>query len=573
MTILRFQPFGGLIPKADPAALPPSAAQVAANCRLTSGQLEAFNQPSDVLSLARSDIQTIYRFGQNSSSETQYWFQWPADVNCVKGAVANDATERTFYTGDGFPKQTNATIATSSPPYPSAFRRIGLPPPASEPVITAIGAHASTATPESRVYIYTFVSDLGEESPPSPASALLNVYPASSEITTQAKAEVPAVLNPDGSVKTPAVPAVPEVKVEYPAQTVSVLMAAPPSGQFVVSTRRLYRSVTGSSGTDYLFVAELPAGQTSYIDAVGAAALGEVCPTIDSALLPDTARGLVAMPNGIMLAHTDYDVYVSEAFKPYSYPESYINTVDYPIVGLGVFGTSAAVLTKGFPYVLTGTDPQSMALEKLPVPYACLSKRSICTAMGGVIYAAADGLVQISGTGVTVLTDALYTRREWNALNPSSMLCAVWDEKIFIFYDNGTKAGLILDMANGLTSTTVHAQAAFTDPVTGALFLVVGSKIVKWDGGAAGTFTWKSRKEILPMVTNFSFGQILASAYPLTAKIYADGVLKHTATVTSELPFRLPAGFKSRYWEVEISGSGRVFSAQMAESGEELQRV
>lgn len=602
MTALRISPFSGLIPKADPTMLPANAAQQAANCRFSAGQLEAYNAPLFIQNAVRSDIQTLYRFGQANNSDTEYWFQWPSDVNCVKGAVANDVEERTFYTGDGFPKQTNNAIATSASPYPASFFRIGLPPPPPIASIVANGTRSSTAAaPEQRAYIYTLVSQFGEESPPCGSGdeavpAVIDVYGASSEVTVQGKEAVAEVKNPDGTIKTAAQAAIAEVRVEYPAQTVGLSFpgVSLPSASPIPQFKRIYRSLQGSS--EYFFVDEISYAQSAYTDSKTAEQLGEICPTLDSANIPDAARGLVALPNGIMVCHTEYDVYFSEPYKPYSWPGGYALTVDYPIVGLGVFGTSVAVLTKGYPYVITGTDPQSMAMERLPMPYACLSKRSICTAMGGVIYAAADGLVQITPGGVSVLTEALFTRREWNAYQPTSMMCCVWDDRIFIFnrISEQLKGAFIFDQSNGLTATDIYASAAYTDPVTGSLFLVVDSQIVKWDAGAEGSFVWKSRRETLPMPTNFSYGQILATKYPQTVIVHTDlesatdaialnarnpalartgSVVAFTATVTSSQPFRLPSGFKARYWELELRGNGRVLSAVLSESGEELQRV
>lgn len=533
MSLIPFSPFGGLIPKTDPLMLPPNAAQVAINCRMSANVLEAYKQPLQIIPAGIGGVQTIYRFGQATNSDTQYWFAWSKDVNCVKGAIANDTEERTFFTGDGYPKVTTAALATSAQPYPGVSYHLGVPSPVSASVATASGAYSASAVAETRAYLYTFVSVLGEESPPSPVSSLLTIYPT---------------------------------------QVAHLLMDSAPSGNFSLVSRRIYRTGTGNSGTDFLLVAEIPAATSVYDDNIAGSMLGNVCTSLKSSNIPPLARGLVSMPNGLMAAHTDYDVYFCDAYKPYSWPEGYIQTVDYPIVGLGAFGSSVAVLTQGYPYIITGTDPQSMSVEKLSVPYACLAKRSIVTAQGGVIYAAADGLVQISSRGPSVLTDELMTRREWSAYNPASMLCAIWDEKIFVFYDNGTQAGFILDLVTGMTDISLHATAAFTDPVTGSLFLAVNGQIVKWESGLAGTYRWKSSRKSSPVPKNFSFGQVLSDTYPVTFKVTADGVANEY-TATSDNPFRLQSGFRARYWELEVSGTGRLFAAYLADSAAELQNV
>jgi hypothetical protein len=53
--------------------------------------------------------------------------------------------------------------------------------------------------------------------------------------------------------------------------------------------------------------------------------------------------------------------------------------------------------------------------------------------------------------------------------------------------------------------------------------------------------------------------------------MWADGTLKHTQTVSNEQYFRLPAGYKGREFEVEVSGvSGQVHEIAVFESAREL---
>ena len=100
----------------------------------------------------------------------------------------------------------------------------------------------------------------------------------------------------------------------------------------------------------------------------------------------------------------------------------------------------------------------------------------------------------------------------------------------------------------------------------------MGGSIKEWDAGSNLTYTWRSK--IFPMAKPLSMAcaQVEAEAYPVTAKIYADGTLLHTQTVDSRNPFRLPAKV-ARDWEVELSSTNEVFSFAMAQSMEELMSV
>jgi hypothetical protein len=53
-------------------------------------------------------------------------------------------------------------------------------------------------------------------------------------------------------------------------------------------------------------------------------------------------------------------------------------------------------------------------------------------------------------------------------------------------------------------------------------------------------------------------------------KLYADGVLKHTQTVTNSNTFRLPSGYKANEFEIELSGSVPINEVCVYESAEEI---
>jgi hypothetical protein len=59
----------------------------------------------------------------------------------------------------------------------------------------------------------------------------------------------------------------------------------------------------------------------------------------------------------------------------------------------------------------------------------------------------------------------------------------------------------------------------------------------------------------------------------VTMKLYADGVLKHTAAVANAEPFRLPAGYKARDFEVQLEGSVDVRGVAVAESIDDLRQL
>src|SRR5690606_11794456 len=110
---LTWQTFTGIRPRVDPRLLPDGTAQRAENTYFDRGGVRPLETSRDVAGLPRATSLTIYRFGQSLNSETQYWFSWAGDVDVVKGPIADDTDERTYWTGDGPPKYTTASLGTA----------------------------------------------------------------------------------------------------------------------------------------------------------------------------------------------------------------------------------------------------------------------------------------------------------------------------------------------------------------------------------------------------------------------------------------------------------------------------
>ena len=548
MAVITIPKFSGVAPRVSPNKLSPEMAQTAQNVRLLAGTLAAWKQPLTVVSgLTAGDPSTIYRFGQDLTSDTQYWFHWTVDVDVVKGAISGDQTERTFFTHPTLgARQTNNSLALTggSGSYPWNSVPLGVPAPAFVPT-AAVATNGDAGEPtETRIYCVTYVTSLGEEGPPSTTSAPLD-------------------LKPTGAIVT-----------------LSNLSTAAPTGYSgYITAKRIYRTLSGNLTTEFQLVDEIPITQGTYSDNIASSQLDEVLPTATWQPPPSGVFGITSMANGILLLFKDYDIYPSEAYVPYAYPVDYQLSVDYPIVGAKAVGSSAIVVTTGHPYLLTGSDPSALSLIKLENPQACVSKRSLAPVEGGVIYASPDGLIFVSTAGqVQNLTAQLFSRDEWQALVPSSIDGYFHDGRYFGFYNNGTtQGGFIFDPAQGTGAFTfidTYATAGYSDLLQDALYLKVGTNIVKWGAGSTSlSYTWKSAVFEMTTPANPGCAQVVARSYPATFKLYADGALKHTQTVTNNDPFWLPSGYRARFLEVQIEGTGEVLAVHIASSPQELKNT
>jgi hypothetical protein len=356
--------------------------------------------------------------------------------------------------------------------------------------------------------------------------------------------------------------------VEYGQYVNITELAAVPSGEYAITKRRIYRATAGV----YLFVTEMDESSTSYVDSVAAEDLSEELPSLTWAMPPQYMKGLVGGPNGIMAGFLDYDVYFCEPYRPFAWPVEYSQTVDYPVVGIGVMDTTFAVLTKGVPYFIQGGHPDSMTVVKSDIEQACVSKRSIVSFGGAVVYASPDGLVFLSPGGSRILTETMFTRDQWQSLVPSSMHAYQHDRKYVCFYKTAiTSGGFIYDfVSNTFVMHDIYASAGYSDLQNDVLYLAFANRALrKWQSGSPKTYTWMSKKFTMPQIMGFSCAQLEAEGYPVTVKFYADNVLVHTQEVTSREPFRLPAT-AGRDWDFQIEGNKEVFSLLVAQSMQEL---
>ena len=551
--------FSGMVPQQSYKQLPDNAAITALNTRLTGGALSAFYSRSSVKALPANllSYKSIYKFGQTRApaniTDDSVWFAWTEDTDAVRGQIFKDSTERTFFTNATRAAKTNNEIAGTTGDLPNLYLDMGVPTPTA--TLTPSVATIGTGTAEDRYYVWTYVTAWGEESLP----ALVNVPGA------------PIVVNPvGGAVLFPSLP-------------------GPVTNTAGVTKVRVYRTSTGSTATDYQLVTltlsdgtkttDAPIGSTNVKDATSSAELAEVCPSSEWDAPPTGLLGLVNLPNGITVGFKDNTVYFSESYRPYTFPEAYTQTVEFPVVGLGVIGATLVVLTRGNPYVMQGIDPSAISVQKLDVQQACVSKRSIVSMGYGVLYASPDGIVLVDGNGARVITKDLFTVREWRATLPETLTCCQYDGQYYGFRATG---GFILDPNNGNPIYSTHdmnVTAVFNDTRSDSLYLVEANEIKKWEGNTStlAPYTWRSKTFELPRHTNFASAQVLADSYGATTlNVYtrssadATPVLRASIVPANDKPFRLPSGFSSKFWELEVVGTDTILSIKVANAASEF---
>lgn len=558
MAVIRFAGFAGENRALEPKLLPDTVCTTSLNQKPGRGDLRSWKTPVTVATIP-GGRQTIYRMGRDVNTDTQYWLSWSSVVHAVRGFSATDTTEQTFFTGDGAPKFTNNLTLDGSDPQsnPSTSRPMGIPAPTIAPTVTGVDPTpvepvdplADPPTIESYFYVYTFVNDLGWESAPSPVSE--------------------------------------EVSRDVLGSTTIFNFDSAPSGSYGITAIRVYKTQTGSSSTDFYFLREVSYGTTTTTD--DNRALGEVletttwlpAPGIPTGGVTDTTESnlsnLTAMWNGMMAGITGNSVRVCEPYTPYAWPAAYdVLPPDGKPVGLGVFGQNMLVLTTGRPLLVSGSSPDGLDQQPLEIPQGCVASRSVVSMGAGVAWASEDGLCWFGAGGARILTAGIMTRQDWQAIAPTSIIGRMYEGLYFGSYDTGSgRKGFMIDPSNptGIYFLSTGYSAMHFDELKDQLYVLSGTNVQKWDAGTEMTYVARSKVYKRPFPTNFGVAEVVASDYPVTFRLYADGVLKHTQTVESRDPFRLPSGFRAFDFQIELEGTNPIQGCAVASEMKELSEV
>lgn len=534
--------FKGQTPRVPARSLLPEYAQTAVNADLNQGILKGFFKPSATKTLNTTAWRSIFPVKGGAT----FWLCSQQEANFVLAPVYNSG-ERFYYSDGVRAKESNYTLAsnagTNTYGAPNASYYMGVPKPTTTLTTTLRGSSDSIVV-DSVVYAYTFVTSWGYEGQKSDPTAVIDVD--GGEYIELGNFEIPV-----------------------------------PTGYNIVGIR-IYRTSTGSDETDYQFVSEAMTGASSdYItpaeitangdiwddkdagdsELTDADDLGAVIQCDDYIEPPSALKGLLALPNGVVVAYREKEVYISEPYIHYGFPDDYVARTNDGIKSIGHYGTTIVVGTEGRPYTIDGYDPQALSVIRLPDKQSCLFTRGMVSGNGFVLYPSPDGLYMIGGDGNDLITKTIFTKEQWKTLLTTStaydktIIAFLYDGKYYAFFE-GSNTGFIVNFdsefqhyATFSLDSTWSIYGGYHDEIDDALYLLVliGSDyfIKKWEGGTAHfVATWKSPIFVVPHV---SF-----SAMKINGDLAADSTGTGTITTTGTACVGVGTAFDTEFEEGNV---------------------
>lgn len=665
--VFRIPFFSGMVPRAERRALQDTQAQVATNIRLTGGGLEALYTPALVSNPGVAGALSIYKM---THLGIDYWLAWAADVDAVKGPVAGDTTNRTYFTSSSFePRVTNFDLATAGTPYPDSWYVLGVTPPVTQASLSHSGG---SGTAVSRAFVYTFVTQWGEESAPSPATDVVvgktdgtwtiggttgmdtappNTYSISAAAWSGGALTLtvgstfglrageyvtlsdlaPTSLNTSWEVVSVPSTTTFTITMSDPGTITDQTGTATRDASHNTSgmTKNIYWSETNSAGeTVYQLVKTAVAVADTSTTVAGDTTAEEEITSTDWVMPPVDLQGLLFHPSGAAVGFSKNQLCFSEPNAPYAWPEEYRFAVDHNVVGIGIYGTTVVVATEGRPYIATGVDPAAVTLTLVDQPWPCLAKRGVVSMDYGVFYPAPQGLAFIGIQGPELVTQGLYTQKEWEELTPSSFRAASYSGRYVASHTpDDTRKLLIIDRGEfaSVTTATEVVDALYGDQKTGALYVVQNGGVYEWDSpsGSLLTYDWMSKEFVAPAPFNpgaarvdadfeltpeenaaleaavaavvaanqaivdadtydaegslaavgeYEVGGVSFDPAPadtsedLQFQLWINNELKFTKQLTTSRAFALPAGYKADAIAVRITGNVKVLGVVVGES-------
>jgi len=231
---------------------------------------------------------------------------------------------------------------------------------------------------------------------------------------------------------------------------------------------------------------------------------------------PAGLKGLIVTAAGSLAGFLNGELRLSEPYQGHAWPDSMAYKIGYDIVGIAPMGSAIGVGTEGPPHVLIGSDPAAMAFVPANAPYPCLSKRSVVSDGGGIIYSSTAGLVRLDQSAQPVVfSEPWFDAKTWALKNPASVVCAIAPGRLYAGYSaGGRNAVMVWNMDIGeLVENSVDATDIYVDESTAEAFISDADGISSMTGGQyQAQLAWRSKEFVLPRPVNFGAAKVRFSA-------------------------------------------------------------
>jgi hypothetical protein len=391
-----------------------------------------------------------------------------------------------------------------------------------------------------RSYVFTYVTDRGEESAPSAATEPIAVIPTQKVVLT---IDVP----------------------NAPANAVAV---------------RLYRTETTDSGTAFFYVDEIPippdpATYTDYTLSVDLP--GDTLQTVNWYPPPADLKGLILSTKGFYAGYVGSQLFLSEPHIAYAWPTDYAIDFTGDIQHIARYGDTLAVFTDREIALIVGNAP--LEVRKIKVEgFELLTSMFSTAEMDGLLYfASPTGIAAISGSNVAVITDDVISERYWrDNMNTPDIEVKAFDNALYLLAEplgQAYRIGLQEDGGGFIKLSDANIKSVVTSATYQGVIMLPSTEtdpyVFNEGSDVNRTVTWRGRVEVADIPMSPISVRVLAEEYPVTFRVFEGdaGVESLEIQLTRDNVRKIPILRRWREWSFEVEATGNVISLEVGTSG------
>lgn len=608
--------FKGMFPRYQPYLIPDTASQLVVDGNVVSGGLEALRQDRPVLKLSTLP-KDFYKYVSKKGAQ---WLYFDSPVDLCRTAVIDDVTNQMFITGVDSELRTfdsNTVALTDTTIDTTNSYKAGISAPATPTLSKVTSGSSSTKETFSYLIAYARYWDDSEKIDLGPASNPARTSDNKTYIDVDAGKQ--AVIS--GIKKNPDTDEHCDRVYIYRSSTTS---SGTGQWRYVLDF-----STTGGAvpqGVTY----DAASQSYTFTDYFEEEDLGEIPENLDWSC-PSGLKGIISLRNGVLAGFKDNTVYLSVAYQGHAWPTEYAIPLDFQIVGLGGFGNTLVICTEANTFMVVVNDPAATILIPLQEAKACVSKASIVSMSNAVLYATRYGIISVTSNGAKLVTGSFITEKEWQYYKPETIVAAPYQDKYVFFFDsdvvdyNGGLIDFSETTTTGILGMSQRVSAIFADDSSSSVYITyihpvllvpeifalceskAFKRIYRWrskkflnnDGLftlSAGKInfyndqTYLKTREYSALPSSNAFNSTVVNQFSIdgdastndkniydftqewcSIDLYVDDSIRKTLNVYTNVPFRLPAGFRGDSFYVDITSTEPIARVQLASSIGELE--
>lgn len=477
---ILIEDFGGMVPSRLDTLLPPNMARTAVNADLESGMLEPITLPEKIHTFADTTRRAV-RVPDTDNPGDVIWMGFASRyARFFPGPLVNDSFKRHIWLDNNEPGTPQRLVQNSLQRMRDGDdpRLLGVPAPDTAMTINVVGGAGPVV---DRAYVYTLVNEWGEEGAPSPPTSASGNISGSWNITGLAL--------PSGIV----------------------------AADRGITKYRIYRTVTGASGTAFYRVADVTLPTTTYNDTRTDVDVADDALLLESVSWaePVAMEGFIEMPGGFFAGWNGRTIHFSEPYRPWAWPAEYDISVAYDVIGAGTVGNSLVLFTTAKPVIVSGTRPENMQIIESDAPEPCFYPNGVVTSPEGVYFIGRTGLFIATQSGLDNLTRGIIRQRDWQEQYQLTNLSAarINDTQILVLSTDGF--GFVLDRANSRSAlirieNLEPIDSVWNDPYTGEVHALFANSVFLWQAPDANNAIakWESKEFHLANPVNLGAMQV-----------------------------------------------------------------